>query len=157
MDNSDDILTEDGRQSPIAGEIQRGTCRLLRTLGTSVVTELALSSGHRADITALSRTGEIWIVEIKSCLADFRSDNKWDAYRGHCDRFFFAVLGSFPQDVLPDDTGLIIADRYGGAVMREAPEHRLAAARRKAVTLRFARAAARRLQAVMDPGPTGDI
>ena len=157
MENSDNILTEDGRQSPIAGEIQRGACRLLRTLGNSVVIELPLSSGHRADITALSRTGEIWIVEIKSCLADFRSDTKWDAYRAHCDRFFFAVLGSFPQDVLPDDTGLIIADRYGGAVMREAPEHRLAAARRKAVTLRFARAAARRLQAVMDPGPTGDI
>ena len=157
MNDQTDIIPTDGRQSPAASDIQRGACRLLRTLGSSVVTELSLSSGHRADITALSRTGELWIVEIKSCLADFRADSKWDAYRHHCDRFFFAVLGSFPQDILPDDTGLIIADRFGAEIIREAPEHRLTGARRKAVTLRFARAAALRLQAVHDPGPTGDI
>ena len=157
MDDRADLISPDGRQSPIASEIQRGTCRLLRTLGNSVVTELALSSGHRADVTALSRKGELWIVEIKSCLADFRADSKWDAYREHCDRFFFAVQENFPQEVLPAETGLIIADRYGAAIFREAPEHRLGGARRKAVTLRFARAAALRLQAVHDPGPTGDL
>ncbi len=157
INEPDAVLTGDGRQSLIAGEIQRGACRLLRALGQSVVTELPLASGHRADIAALSRNGEIWIVEIKSCLADFRADAKWEAYRSFCDRFFFAVLESFPREVLPADTGLIVADRYAGAVIREAPEHRIAGARRKAVTLRFARAAALRLQSVHDPGPAGDV
>jgi len=157
MSESDPVIISDGRQSPIASEIQRGTCRLMRTFGNSVVTELSLSSGHRADIAALSRTGEIWIVEIKSCLADFRADDKWDAYRNHCDRFFFAVSQDFPLDVLPPDTGLILADRYSGAIIREAPEHKIAGARRKAVTLRFARAAATRLQSLQDPGPVSDL
>lgn len=142
----------DRRQSPAAAEIQRGACRYLRTLGHSIVTELPLASGHRADILVLTRAGDLWITEIKSCLADFRADQKWPAYRDHCDRLFFAVAPDFPMDVLPEETGLIVADRYGGELVREAPEHRLAAARRKAVTLRFARAAALRLHTVLDPG-----
>lgn len=141
----------DGRQSPAAAEIQRGACRYLRALGTCLITELPLSTGRRADIVALAPGGEIWIVEIKSCLADFRSDGKWWEYREHCDRLYFAVAQDFPLDVLPEDAGLIIADRYGAALMREAPEHRIVGGRRKAVTLRFARAAALRLQSVLDP------
>jgi hypothetical protein len=143
----------DGRQSPAALNIQRGTCRMLRALGHSTVTELPLSSGHRADIVSLSRHGEVWIVEIKSCLADFRADAKWGEYRAHCDRFLFGVDADFPLADLPEDTGLIVADRYGGALLREAPEHRIPGARRKAVMLRFARAAALRLHAINDPGP----
>lgn len=142
----------DGRQSQAAADIQRGTSRLMRACGNAVVSELPLSSGRRADIVILTRKGDLWIVEIKSSLADFRSDSKWGDYREHCDQLFFAVDDRFPLDVLPDDTGLIIADRYGAEIIREAPEHRLAAARRKAVTLRFARAAALRLQSAIDPG-----
>lgn len=147
----------DRRQSERAAAIQRGVCRLFRMLGHSVITELPLSTGHRADVMALGRTGEIWIAEIKSSLADFQADGKWAEYRGHSDRLFFAVAPDFPLDVLPADTGLILADRYGAELMREAPEHRLTGARRKAVTLRFARAAALRLQSVIDPGPAGLI
>lgn len=152
--NPEDMLEIlDGRQSEAAAAIQRGTCRLLHALGHSVVTELPLASGHRADIMALGRNGEIWIVEIKSCLADFRSDAKWHFYREWCDRLFFAVDPEFPQDILPDDAGFLLADRYGAEVIREAPEHKLAGGRRKAVTLRFARAAAARLHGFLDPGP----
>lgn len=125
---------------------------MLRLLGHSVVTELPLSSGHRADIVSLGQDGTLWIVEIKSSLADFQADSKWPYYRGHCDRLFFAVAPDFPADVLPEDTGLILADRFGAEMAREAPEHKLAGGRRKAVTLRFARAAALRLHAVHDPG-----
>lgn len=155
MNDSDPLDIVDGRQSEKAAAIQRGTCRFLRALGHSVVTELPLSTGHRADVMSLERTGEIWIVEIKSSLADFQADAKWPEYRGHCDRFFFAVMSDFPQDVLPDETGLILADRFGGELMREAPQHKLAGGRRKAVTLRFARAAASRLHTTIDPGVTG--
>ncbi|RMF00540.1 MAG: DNA repair protein MmcB-related protein, partial [Alphaproteobacteria bacterium] len=95
--------------------------------------------------------GQIWIVEIKSSLADFRADGKWEAYRDHCDRLLFAVDAAFPADVLPENAGLIVADEYGAELLRHAPEHRLAAARRKAVTLRFARAAALRLHRIRDP------
>jgi hypothetical protein len=130
---------------------------MLCTLGHSVVTELPLSTGHRADIVALGRTGEIWIVEIKSSLADFQADGKWPEYRGHCDRLFFAVANDFPLEVLPDDTGLILADRYSAEVLRDAPEHKLPGGRRKAVTLRFARAAALRLHSVTDPGVTSGL
>jgi hypothetical protein len=155
MSDPDPLEILDGRQSERAAEIQRGACRYLRTLGHSVVTELPLSSGHRADIVALARGGEIWIAEIKSSLADFQSDRKWQEYRGHCDRLFFAVAADFPVEVLPGDAGLILADRFSAELIREAPEHKLPGGRRKAVTLRFARAAALRLQSVMDPGPSG--
>lgn len=155
MNDADPLSILDGRQSERAAEIQRGACRFLRNLGHSVVTELPLSTGHRADIVALSRTGEIWIAEIKSSLADYQSDNKWPEYRAHCDRLYFAVATDFPADILPPDTGLIFADRFSAELIREAPEHKLAGGRRKAVTLRFARAAALRLQSVIDPGPAG--
>lgn len=154
MSENDPLDIIDGRQSERAAAIQRGACRFLRALGHSVVTELPLSTGHRADIVALGRNGEIWIVEVKSSLADFQADSKWLEYRGHCDRLFFAVAADFPLDVLPPDTGLILADRYSAEVMRDAPEHKLPGGRRKAVTLRFAHAAALRLQSVADPGLT---
>ncbi len=153
MADPDPLEIVDGRQSERAAEIQRGTSRLLRAHGFSVVTELPLASGHRADIVALGRAGDIWIVEIKSSLADFQADGKWPAYRDYCDRLLFAVAADFPAEVLPPDTGLILADRFAAELIREAPEHRLAGARRKAMTLRFARAAALRLQAIADPGP----
>lgn len=141
----------DGRQSERAADLARGATRLLAMHGFACVCELSLPNGRRADITALSATGEIWIVEIKSCLEDFRTDQKWSEYRDFCDRLLFAVAPDFPREVLPADTGLVIADRFGGEIARSAPEHRLAGARRKAMILRFARIAALRLSALYDP------
>ncbi|MEO1552388.1 MAG: MmcB family DNA repair protein [Pseudomonadota bacterium] len=130
---------------PGAVEIARGVLRLMHDYGFAGVTEMTLANGRRADIAAIGPSGDISIVEIKSSVADFRSDQKWPEYRPFCDRFYFAVGQSFPQDLIPTDTGLIIADAYGGAVLREPTYEKLAAARRKAVTLRFARLAAARL------------
>ena len=148
-------LKADGRQSPTALAVCTGARRLLAGHGFASVTEFTLASGRRADILALGPDGTIWIVEIKSSLADFRADGKWPDYRDFCDRFFFAVPEDFPADVLPLDAGLILADGYGAAIAREAPEHRLAGARRKAVTLRFAHAAAARLHMLLDPQGAG--
>ena len=148
----------DGRQSETALTIARGTSRLLLSLGFSCVAELPLASGRRADLVALNSGGEIWIVEIKSSVADFRADQKWQDYRMHCDRLFFATCMDVPCEIFPPDTGLIVADAFGAQMMCEAPEHRLAAATRKSMMLAFARAAALRLQALADPnGPYGDI
>jgi hypothetical protein len=149
----------DGRQSATALAIARGTARFLHTLGYSVVSELPLPSGRRADLVALGGDGEVVIVEIKSSVADFRADQKWMDYRLHCDRLFFATTLSVPREIFPSDTGLIVADAFSAAIVCEAPEHRLAAARRKAMTLRFAHAAALRLQSLCDPhGPyAGDF
>lgn len=141
----------DGRQSPPAFDIFRGVGRLLKAHGLAVVGELSLASGRRADVVGVSGSGQIWMVEIKSCLEDFRCDQKWPEYREFCDRLFFAVAPDFPRAVLPEDTGLIIADRYGGEIVRPAPEHKLAGARRKAMTLRIVRTAAFRLQGAIDP------
>ena len=141
----------DGRQSPAAFAIFRGVARLLMAHGLAVVGEVALANGRRADVAGIADSGEIWIVEIKSCLEDFRADQKWPEYRQFCDRLFFAVAPGFPLPVLPEDIGLIVADRYGGEIMRAAPEHKLAGARRKAMTLRALRTAAFRLQGVIDP------
>jgi hypothetical protein len=118
----------------------------------AAVAELPLGSGRRADLVAIGAGAEIWIVEIKSCAADFRSDRKWQEYRLYCDRLLFAVAPEFPAAMLPVDAGLMIADAYGGTLVREAPEHPLAASRRKAMLVRFGRAAAARLAAVHDPG-----
>jgi hypothetical protein len=115
------------------------------------VAELPLPNGRRADICALSDKGEIWIVEIKSSLEDFRTDQKWPEYRDFSDRLFFAVRPGFPVDILPEDAGLILADRYGGEIVRPSPELRLAGARRKSMTLRIARTAAARLSVALDP------
>lgn len=144
-------LPPDGRQSEAALAIQRGTCRLLAGLGFACLTELPLADGRRADVVGLSRTGDIFIVEIKSSLADFRADHKWPDYLAWCDRLYFAVAADFPRLVLPDEAGIITADRFGAAVLREAPDARLAGARRKALTLRLARLACYRLQAALDP------
>ena len=146
----------DGRQSARAIAICTGTRRLLAGHGLSTVTELTLASGRRADIVGLSRDGCIWIVEVKSSHADYHCDLKWPDYRDFCDRLFFAVGGEFDTGRIPDDVGLIVADPYGAAMIRDAPEHRLAGARRKALTLRFAQAAANRYHALLDPaGATG--
>ncbi len=136
----------------VTREVCRGAGRLLRALSFAVVNELSLANGRRADIVGLSPAGDIWIVEVKSCLEDLRVDGKWPEYRDFSDALFFAVAPGFPLEVLPADTGLILADRYGAEIVRPAPETRLAAARRKAMTLRFARAAAFGLQALADPG-----
>jgi hypothetical protein len=146
----------DGRQSAAARNICRGVRRLLQAYGFAPLDEVTLASGRRADVLGLSDRAEIWIVEIKSCLDDFRIDQKWPEYREFCDRFFFAVSPTFPREVLPADTGLIVADRYGGEIVRAAPEHRLAGARRRALTLRLARTAALRLQDALDPEHVGE-
>ena len=144
----------DRRQSETALVIARGTARWLRALGFSCVSELPLPSGRRADLVALNERGEIWIVEIKSSLADLRADDKWPDYRAHCDRLFFATSQDVPCEIFPPDTGLIVADAFGAEFHCEAPEHRLAAATRKSMMLLFARAAAMRLQSLIDPaGP----
>ena len=150
-------LPVDGRQSPAALAIARGTTRLLHSLGLSVVGELPLASGRRADLVALGGDGEVWIVEIKSSVADFRADQKWSDYRLHCDRLFFATTMQVPCDIFPKDTGLIVADAFGAQIVCEAPEHRLHASTRKSMMLAFARAAALRLSALADPdGPYGE-
>ncbi len=145
------LESPDGRQSQRAIEISRGTSRLLAGYGLRAIPEVTLPNGRRADLLAVGETGDICIVEVKSSIEDFRVDQKWPDYRDFSDRFFFAVAPDFPREILPADTGLIIADRYGGEIIREAPEHRLAAARRKALTLRFARIAAGRLMTIADP------
>ena len=146
----------DGRQSPTALAIARGTARFLHSLGYSVVSELPLPSGRRADLVALGGDGEVLIVEIKSSIADLRADQKWLDYRLHCDRLFFATVAEVPADIFPADAGLIVADAFGAAIVCDAPEHRLVPGRRRTVMLRFAHAAAVRLQALADPqGPYG--
>ncbi|HYJ59637.1 MAG TPA: MmcB family DNA repair protein [Methyloceanibacter sp.] len=149
--NDDTVICFDRRQSPVAAELQRGVCRAFRALGFSVVTELPLSNGRRADVVALSSGGDVTIVEIKSCLLDYQTDGKWQDYLDYCDRLYFAVTADFPCEVIPAAAGLILADRYGAALMREPAEERLSAARRKAMMLCFARAAALRLQLHLDP------
>ena len=142
-------LTED--VSSGAADILRGVQRLLHAHGVASIAEFSLANSRRADVCGIGLNGEIWIVEIKSSISDFRTDQKWPEYRGYCDRLFFAVTPSFPIDILPADTGLILADRYGGEIIKDAPELRLSGSRRKAVTLQFARAAAQRLHTLLDP------
>lgn len=131
--------------------LARGVCRHLLTYDFVSVEELVPTSGLRVDVMALGPKGEIWIVECKSSRADFQSDHKWQGYLEWCDRFFWAVDQDFPTELLPEATGLIIADAYDAAVIRMAPEEKLAPARRKVMTQKFARHAARRAQAARDP------
>jgi hypothetical protein len=137
-----------------AGDLLRGISRALVAADHAVLAELPLANGRRADLVAIDRAGEITLVEIKSCRADFLADRKWPAYLAWCDRFYFAVGGGFPLDLLPAGEGLILADRFSGEIARPARLRPLTPARRKAVLLRFARLAALRLQGQLDPAST---
>ncbi len=131
--------------------LARGVARHLVSHGFVCVEELVPARGLRVDIMALGPKGEIWVVECKSSRADFTSDNKWQGYLEWADRFFWAVDQDFPTELLPDDTGLIIGDAYGGEIIRMGPETRLAPARRKVMVQKFATHAARRLHLLRDP------
>lgn len=127
--------------------IRRGVQRMLLAMGAHVLPELSLASGRRADLVAMTKKGDIWIIEIKSSVEDFRADRKWPIYRLHSDRFFFATHPDVPAAIFPEECGFILSDGYGAEILRDAPEHRMAAATRKALMLRIARAGAARLLA----------
>jgi hypothetical protein len=124
--------------------VTRGAARLLVSMGYAPLAEVGLPNGRRADLMALGPKGEVIIVEVKSSAEDYLVDRKWGEYLPWCDRFFFAVSPEFPKLLLPEEPGLIIADGFGGAVIRESATTPLAPARRKALTLAFARLAAMR-------------
>jgi hypothetical protein len=124
--------------------VTRGAARLLVGLGYAPLAEVGLPNGRRADLMGLGPKGEVVIVEVKSSPEDYLCDRKWGDYLPYCDSFFFAVGPDFPQPLLPQDPGLIVADAFGGAVVRDAPYNPLAPARRKALTLAFGRLAAMR-------------
>ncbi len=136
---------------PPGRRLARGVARALAAQGFACLEELTPARGLRVDVMALGPRGEIWIVECKSGPADFRSDRKWQGYLDWCDRYFWAVDAEFPVDLLPEGTGLILADAWDAEIVRMPVEARLPPARRKAQTLGFARAAAARLQVLRDP------
>ena len=124
--------------------VTRGAARVMLALGYAPLLEVGLPNGRRADIMALGPRGQMVIVEVKSSLEDFRYDRKWSEYMPYCDAFYFAVAPEFPREILPDEPGLIIADAFDGAVLRDAPLTALAGARRKALLVAFGRLAAMR-------------
>jgi len=134
-----------------AKDLARGTARALAQLGYASLIEVPLANGRRADVLALGRDGVLLIVEVKSSVADFRSDRKWPDYREFCDRLAFAVPAEFPHRLIPEDCGLIVADPFGAVILRDGVVAPLASARRRALTLRFARVAAGRLTRLRDP------
>lgn len=138
---------------PMPGQIlARGVCRFLSDqMDFACLEEFVPERGKRVDVMAIGPRGELWVVECKSSRADFMADAKWDGYLDWCDRFFWAVDVDFPTELLPLETGLIIADGYGAELVRDGPESTLPAARRKVLTRKFARDAARRLQGWRDP------
>jgi len=138
-------------QPGAAGLLARDVCRAFEQRGYVSLLEFPLANGRRADIIALGRAGDLVIVEIKTSVADFRADRKWGDYREFADRLYFAVPAEFPAALIPEDCGLIVADGFGAAVLREGMAHSLAASRRRAVTIRFARTAAMRLRRTLDP------
>jgi len=133
--------------------LARGLCRHLAAHDFVGMTEFVPARGLRVDVMALGPKGQIWVIECKSSRADYTSDTKWQGYLNWCDRFFWCVDANFPLDILPDDTGLILADGYDAQIMRYGPETLLAGARRKALSQKIARAAMQRLRSFEDPRP----
>jgi hypothetical protein len=146
MPRSDDPLPAPGQL------LARGVCRHLVGHDFMPLVEFVPAPGLRVDVMALGPRGEIWVVECKSGRADFAADRKWQGYLDWCDRFFWAVDADFPTDILPEGTGLILADGFDAEILRMGPEARLAPARRQALMRGFARTAARTLAALRDPG-----
>lgn len=134
-----------------AADIRRGTLRLLLERDWAALAEVTLPNGRRADLLAIDAAGAISLFEIKSGPNDFRADRKWGDYLGFADRFYFAVAPDFPLDLLPPDEGVVLADRFAGAIHREAIHRPLPPARRRSLMLRLARLGALRLLALADP------
>ncbi|MEX6506339.1 MmcB family DNA repair protein [Jiella sp. M17.18] len=135
----------DGRQSERAMMVRRGVQRLMMARRVSLLPEVPLDTGRRADLVCLSEKGAFAIIEIKTSIEDFRADQKWPIYRLHCDQLYFATHPGVPAGIFPEDCGLIVSDGYEAEILREAPEERMPPATRKALTLRFARLSADRL------------
>jgi hypothetical protein len=145
----------DLRQSPTALRVQRGVMRLLRSIHDfCCFAEVPLANGRRADVLGVGPRGEIWIIEIKSSLIDFRVDAKWPDYKDYCDRFFFAKPPELDAAIFPQSEGLIVADGHGAEILRPAPEFVLPPARRRAMLLKLVRLGADRVHQLMDP-PAG--
>lgn len=147
-DNGEALLA--GARPEVTLALTRGVSRLFRDLGLAPMAEFRLPNGRRADMAGLCSKGRLVIAEIKSCEADFTADEKWEDYLDFCDEFYFAVTADFPRDLLPPTEGLIIADGFGGAIIRPSAVRAMAAARRRAITLRFARQAAARTAFVLE-------
>lgn len=135
----------------LAGDLARGVMRLFGDMGQACIAEFRLGNARRVDVMAVDRDGRLTAVEIKSSLADYRSDRKWQDYLAWCNAFYFAVPETFDRGILPDGIGVMVADAYGAAVVAPSPEYALAPARRKALTLRFAMTAGRRLMRLDEP------
>jgi len=151
LDPQDQEASGIGERSDLAIGLARGVGRMLGHHGFVWMTEFTLRSGRRVDVIGLDAKGRIAVVEVKSSIEDFRSDQKWPEYLDFCDAFYFAVAENFPMDVLPDDVGLIVADSFSAAILRESPPLALNASRRKALVLQFAQVAGRRLTSFTDP------
>ncbi len=149
--SSDPLPTARQGRPEVTVAVCRGACRLMRQAGHSVLLELPLPDGRRADIFAVSRSGELVIVEVKSSIEDWRVDGKWPDYLDWCDQLYVAVPVDFPQSLIPAEIGLIVADAYGGEVLRHPPRRPVAAARRKALLIDCARLASERLARIEDP------
>ena len=137
--------------------VTRAAARFCALRGWAPVEQVPLPDGRRADILALMPTGDFTIIEVKSCARDYLSDGKWPDYRAWCDRLYFAVDLDFPQDLLPEDAGLVVAEDRDAALLREAPEHRLAPARRRSLLHRYAMLAGGRLAALSDPAGAAEM
>jgi hypothetical protein len=133
-----------------AADVARGVSRTLLQEGFSPILEFTLANGRRLDVAALGVDGTVAGVEIKVAIPDLRCDAKWPEYLEFCELFYFAIPPDFPDELVPPGTGLIVADRYGGAIVRPSPIAQLHSSRRKAVTLRFAKVAAERLALSLD-------
>lgn len=145
------FLPSSAGEPPPAALLARGVCRAFDHLGYASLVEFPLANGRRADVLALGKGGDLVIVEIKSSVADFRTDHKWPHYREFADRLCFAVSSGFPTALIPEDCGLMVADAFGATVLREGRSTPLTAGRRRTMTLRFARIAAARLRRWLDP------
>lgn len=147
----DPLATLDRLPAQPGQRLQRGVTRLLASMGHAALIEFVPTPGLRVDVVSVCPKGEIWVVECKSCRADFTGDRKWQGYLPFCDRFFWATDCDFPTELLPDESGLIVADAYGAEITRMAPQTKLAAARRARVLRDVARIAAGRLARLTDP------
>ena len=130
----------------ITAEVTEGVCRLLYHHQMACLTELRLGNGRRLDVLGLGPKGELWAVEVKSSIEDFKADQKWESYIDYCDRLFFAVPMDFPKDLISENVGLIVADRFEAAILRMPEETKLSAARRKKLLISFGQTAASRLR-----------
>ena len=90
--------------------------------GSLIVEEVGLpidkdwTKSLRADLMEVTKENRLIIYEVKSSMADYRSDNKWQGYLKHCELLYFIAptkVAKVIKEETPSNVGVYATNEFG--------------------------------------------